>query len=140
MFLIPKSLILGTGPQTRATIARVASGVQPRRHLTQEQIDKHFVDKPSPYTKPERKCILCKHKIEVDYKNPRLLSQFLSPLNGRIYEKHITGLCEKQQTLVRREIIKSRKAMLMPVFYKNPKYNRDPPLFNIDRPQRPNPY
>lgn len=110
------------------------------RNLTQEQVEKQFVDKPSPYTKPTEKCILCKHKIELDYKNPRLLSQFVSSLNGRVYDKHITGLCEKQQTILEREIKKSRKSLLMPFYYKHPKYNKDPPLFNVDRPQRPNPY
>ena len=110
------------------------------RQLTQEQKDKQLVDKPTPYTRPDRQCILCKNKIDLDYKNPRLLSQFVSPLTGRIYEKHITGLCEAQQIKLIREIRKSRSAMLMPIFYKMPKYNKDPPLFNPDRPQRPNPY
>lgn len=110
------------------------------RSLTQEQIDKQFVDASTPYQKPKRRCLLCKHKIQVDYKNPRLLSQFVSTLNGNIYDKHITGLCEKQQIALEREIKKSRRAMLMPMYYKEPKYNKDPPLFNPDRPQRPNPY
>ena len=110
------------------------------RWLSQEQKDKQFVDKPTPYNKADRQCLLCKHKIQLDYRNPRLLSQFVSPLTGKIYDKHITGLCEKQQTVLEVEIKKSRSAMYMPIFYKNPKYNRDPPLVNADRPQRPNPY
>lgn len=110
------------------------------RCLSQEHNDKQFVDKPTPYNRADRQCILCKHKIQLDYRNPRLLSQFVSPLTGKIYDKHITGLCEKQQTVLEVEIRKSRSAMYMPIFYKNPKYNRDPPLFNPDRPQRPNPY
>ena len=112
----------------------------PVRWLTQEQIDKQIVDKPTPYKRPDRQCILCKNKIDLDYKNPRLLSQFISPLNGRIYDKHITGLCEKQQIKLIREVRKAKDAMFMPIFYKNPKYNKDPALFNPDRPQRPNPY
>lgn len=110
------------------------------RLLTQEQKDKQFVNAPTPYQKPKRQCILCKYKIQVDYKNPRLLSQFVSPLNGKIYDKHITGLCEKQQTALQREIRKSRNSRLMPIYYKDPKFNRDPALFNPDRPQRPNPW
>lgn len=110
------------------------------RWLTQEQKEKGFVDAPTPYQKPKKQCMLCKHKIELDYKNPRLLSQFVSSLNGDIYDKHITGLCEKQQTILQREIRKSRRSMLMPIFYKHPKYNRDPQIVNADRPQRPNPY
>lgn len=112
----------------------------PVRLLTQEQKDKQFVDAPTPYQKPARKCILCKHNIQVDYKNPRLLSQFVSSLTGDIYDKHITGLCEMQQVALQREIKKSRNCRLMPIYYRDPKYNRDPPLFNPDRPQRPNPW
>lgn len=110
------------------------------RLLTQEQKDKQFVDAPTPYQKPRRQCILCKHRIQVDYKNPRLLSQFVSTLTGDIYDKHITGLCEKQQTALQREIKKSRNCRLMPIFHKDPRFNRDPALFNPDRPQRPNPW
>lgn len=102
--------------------------------------DKGFVDKPTPYELPKQQCILCKHKIQLDYKNPRLLSQFVSPLNGMVYDKHITGLCELQQTILQREIKKSRLTYLMPIYYRHPKYNADPKLFNPDRPQRPNPY
>lgn len=111
-----------------------------KRQLTQEQKDKQFVDKPTPYEKPNRQCILCKHNIRADYKNPRLLSQFVSPLNGRVYEKHITGLCEKQQTRVELEIKKAQTAMFMPFYYKYPRFNKDPALFNPEKPQRPNPY
>lgn len=117
-----------------------ATRVLQKRFLTQEQKDKQFVDAPTPYQKPKRKCIICRNKIELDYKNPRLLSQFVSSMNGAIYDKHITGLCEEQQNILHREIKKSRRALMMPVYYKDPRYNRDPPLFNPDRPQRPNPY
>jgi len=121
-------------------LRRPKVSVTPVKWLTQEQIDKQFVDKPTPYTRPRRQCILCKHKIELDYRNPRLLSQFISPLNGDIYNKHITGLCEKQQTILERMVRRSRGCMMMPYFYKDPKYNKDPKLFNPDRPQRPNPH
>lgn len=114
--------------------------LQQVKWLTQEQIDKQFVDKPTPFKKPKRLCILCQHNIKLDYKNPRLLSQFVSPINGDIYDKHITGLCEMQQRILQNEIKRSRLSMLMPIYYKDPKYNRDPPLFNPEKPQRPNPY
>lgn len=123
-----------------ATKPQIISRPTTIRWLTQEQVDKGFVDGPTPYQKPKEKCILCRHNIQLDYKNPRLLSQFVSSLNGVVYDKHITGLCEKQQTILEREIKKSRRAMLMPIYYKHPKYNRDPALFNPEKPQRSNPY
>ena len=45
----------------------------------------------NPYEKEQRQCILCKYKIEVNYKNPRLLSQFVSPFTGKLYDRNITG-------------------------------------------------
>lgn len=101
--------------------------------------DAQFVIGPNPYETKKDQCILCKHKIRVDYKNPRLLSQFVSPLTGELYEKHVTGLCTMQQTLVGRELKKSIHALLMPKFYRDPKYNKDPALFNPDRPRGKNP-
>lgn len=96
------------------------------RYLTKEQKDKQFVEGPTPYQREKKVCILCKNKIKLDYKNPRLLSQFVSPLNGHVYEKRITGLCENQQKILVREVKRSIEAMLMPRFYRNPKYNKDP--------------
>lgn len=51
----------------------------------------------NPYEKPQRKCILCEHGIVPNYKNVKLLSQFVSPFTGQKYEKHITGLCQEKQ-------------------------------------------
>lgn len=108
--------------------------------LGTQDLDEKYFGQVTPFERPKQQCLLCKHKIELDYKNPRLLSQFVSPMNGKIYDKHITGLCELQQTILQREIKKSRLAKLMPIYYKHPKYNKDPKLFNPERPQRPNPY
>ncbi|XP_076364363.1 mitochondrial ribosomal protein S18C isoform X2 [Tachypleus tridentatus] len=65
-------------------------------------------DMKNPYEKEKIKCILCKYGIHVDYKNVRLLSQFVSPYTGRIYDKHITGLCDRQQKRVKHEILKAQ--------------------------------
>lgn len=43
------------------------------------QNDDQPVDMPNPFKKEKVECILCKHKIEPDYKNVKLLSQFQSP-------------------------------------------------------------
>ncbi|CAN7942833.1 unnamed protein product [Ixodes hexagonus] len=114
-----------------------------KQETTQAPLDDedmpHF-DMPNPYQKEGRKCILCKHNIEVDYKNVKLLSQFVSSYTGKIYEKHITGLCEKQQLRVKGEIFKARKCGLMPHYLKMPKFLKDPRLFDPFNPSRPNPH
>uniref|UniRef100_A0A5S6QAQ3 28S ribosomal protein S18c, mitochondrial n=1 Tax=Trichuris muris TaxID=70415 RepID=A0A5S6QAQ3_TRIMR len=94
----------------------------------------------NPYERPKSKCVLCRYGITPDYKNARLLSQFLSSFSGRLYQKHVTGLCEKQQRLLKKAIENSRRAGLMPVLAKEPRFLKDPRLFDPMTPQRPNPY
>jgi len=48
--------------------------------------------------------------IEPDYKNVRLLSQFQSRYTGRIYGRHITGLCKHKQMRLEQEIAKAQSA------------------------------
>ncbi|KHN84451.1 28S ribosomal protein S18c, mitochondrial [Toxocara canis] len=91
----------------------------------------------NPYEKEKRKCILCAHRIELDYKNARLLQQFVSSFSGRVYDRHITGLCEHQQKKVVAMIALSRRAGYMPILVKDPKYLRDPKLFDPLKPIRP---
>nr|CAI5854957.1 unnamed protein product [Callosobruchus analis] len=91
----------------------------------------------NPFEKEKLQCVLCKHKIQVDYKNVKLLSQFQSPYTGRIYGKHITGLCTNQQELVEKEIVKAQSAGLMPTYLKDPHFFEDPELFDAERPIRP---
>lgn len=64
----------------------------------------------NPYSKEKQVCILCKQKITPDYKNVRLLSQFVSRFTGRVYGRHITGLCKAQQERLEEEIKKSHDA------------------------------
>ncbi|EFN66189.1 28S ribosomal protein S18c, mitochondrial [Camponotus floridanus] len=94
----------------------------------------------NPYVKEKRKCILCRLNIEPDYKNVRLLSQFQSQHTGRIYESHITGLCKYKQKKLEEEINKARSAGLMGFWTKEPKYVRDPQLFDPNRSFRPHKY
>lgn len=91
----------------------------------------------NPFEKEKKVCILCSNKITPDYKNVRMLSQFQSPYTGRIYGRHITGLCKKQQELVEEEIRKAQKAALMPYYYKDPNYLDDPELYDVENPIRP---
>ncbi|RCN50863.1 putative ribosomal protein S18 [Ancylostoma caninum] len=74
----------------------------------------------NPYKKEDRKCLLCRTGIELDYKNARLLQQFVSTFSGRVYDRHITGLCDHQQKKLVETIALSRKAGYMPVFVKDP--------------------
>lgn len=94
----------------------------------------------NPYKKKQQLCILCELNIEPDYKNVRLLSQFQSRYTGRIYEKHITGLCEYKQKKVEQEIIKAQHAGLMGYMTKDPKFYHDPMLFDPNFPFKPHKY
>ncbi|EPB70701.1 putative ribosomal protein S18 [Ancylostoma ceylanicum] len=91
----------------------------------------------NPYKKEDRKCLLCRTGIELDYKNARLLQQFVSTFSGRVYDRHITGLCDHQQKKLVETIALSRKAGYMPIFVKDPKYTKDPKLFDPLKPIRP---
>lgn len=92
---------------------------------------------PNPFEKENEKCILCKLNITPDYKNVRLLSQFQSPYTGRIYGKHITGLCEEKQKRVELEITKAQDVGLMPYYLKDARFLKDPKLFDSENPLRP---
>ncbi|XP_050500504.1 28S ribosomal protein S18c, mitochondrial [Diabrotica virgifera virgifera] len=100
-------------------------------------IDAPDFEMENPYEKEKVQCILCKHKIEPDYKNVRLLSQFQSPYTGRIYGRHITGLCKQQQEKVEKEIVKAQFAGLMAYYLKEPAFLQDPELFDVEKPIRP---
>ncbi|VDD83256.1 unnamed protein product [Mesocestoides corti] len=63
----------------------------------------------NPYKPTKRQCFICKNNIELDYKNVQLLSQFVSPYTGRVYGRHITGLCIPMQKRVATLIERARK-------------------------------
>ncbi|XP_034837276.1 small ribosomal subunit protein bS18m [Maniola hyperantus] len=94
------------------------------------------VEIENPYKKERRLCILCKLNITPDYKNYRLLSQFQSPYTGRIYGRHITGLCKAKQALVESEIRKAQNCAYLPYYYKNKEFLKDPKLFDPENPIR----
>ncbi|XP_041985228.1 28S ribosomal protein S18c, mitochondrial [Aricia agestis] len=94
------------------------------------------VEMDNPYKKERRQCILCKLNITPDYKNYRLLSQFQSPYTGRIYGRHITGLCKAKQALVETEITKAQNCAYMPYYYKDKAFFKDPKLFDPENPIR----
>ncbi|KAJ8287066.1 hypothetical protein GJAV_G00046650 [Gymnothorax javanicus] len=83
----------------------------------------------NPFKEPDKGCILC--NITVDYKNVQLLSQFISPHTGRIYGRHITGLCGRKQKEISKAIKKAQHMGFMSVTLKNPAFIRDPNICNI---------
>ncbi|GAU93644.1 hypothetical protein RvY_05551 [Ramazzottius varieornatus] len=91
---------------------------------------------PNPYKKPRQKCILCKYDVEVDYKNPRLLSQFVSRFTGKLYDRQTTGLCRYRAEQVVQAIKMSQRAGFMPYVYTEPIYYNDPKLFDPFNPSR----
>ncbi|XP_026754302.1 28S ribosomal protein S18c, mitochondrial [Galleria mellonella] len=94
------------------------------------------VEIENPFKKERRECILCKLNITPDYKNYRLLSQFQSPYTGRIYGRHITGLCKSKQEKVETEIKKAQNCGYMPYYYKDKAFLKDPKLFDPENPIR----
>merc|ERR1712025_442619 len=90
--------------------------------------DKPMTDLPNPYASPPTKCLLCQHDVELDYKNVRLLSQYVSPYTGQIYGRRITGLCVYMQRRVTRLIKRAQFFGLMPYTMKTPEYITDPKL------------
>ncbi|XP_018785604.1 PREDICTED: 28S ribosomal protein S18c, mitochondrial [Bactrocera latifrons] len=98
------------------------------------------IDIPNPFEKERRVCILCKHNIVPDYKNVKLLSQFQSPYTGRIYGRHITGLCKQKQEQVEKAIIRAQNCAMMPTYHKEMDFMQDPRLFDPEKPIRPHKY
>lgn len=128
-----KPLFEGTIPRHFSTTIRTNTA-----STTPESDDP--IDIENPYKKEQRKCILCRLDIHPDYKNVRLLSQFQSPYTGRIYGRHITGLCKAKQEVVEKQITKSQASGHMPSYHKVMDYVNDPRLFDPDRPIRPHKY
>ncbi|XP_016386809.1 28S ribosomal protein S18c, mitochondrial-like [Sinocyclocheilus rhinocerous] len=83
----------------------------------------------NPYKTPPKTCILC--NITVDFRNVQLLSQFISPHTGRIYGRHITGLCGRKQKEVSKAIKKARSMGFMSVTLKDPQFIKDPDICGI---------
>lgn len=98
------------------------------------------VEMNNPFQKEKIRCILCKNNIQPDYKNVQLLSQFQSSYTGRIYGRHITGLCKTMQARVEDEIIKAQAVGLMGVMTKKVEFLKDPKLFDPEKPLRPHKY
>ncbi|KAM3181061.1 hypothetical protein ACTXT7_015088 [Hymenolepis weldensis] len=100
---------------------------------------------PNPYKNKPRQCFICKNNIELDYKvsgihlcmnfkNVQFLSQFVSPYTGRVYGRHITGLCMPMQKRVSRLIERARKFGFMAHEMKETVFFDDPNILQNKRP------
>ncbi|XP_042365802.1 28S ribosomal protein S18c, mitochondrial [Plectropomus leopardus] len=96
-----------------------------------QQEENTFVKMENPYKEPDGGCLLC--SVTVDYKNTQLLSQFVSPHTGRIYGRHITGLCGRKQKEISKAIKKAHSMGFMSVTHKHPQFMKDPKVFPIKR-------
>ncbi|KAH8407104.1 hypothetical protein KR222_006558, partial [Zaprionus bogoriensis] len=98
------------------------------------------VEMANPFEKEPQQCVLCQHGITPHYKNVKLLSQFQSPYTGRIYGRHITGLCKQRQEQVEQAILRAQHCLLMPGYHKDLDFLHDPKLFDPEKPVRPHKY
>ncbi|XP_041815612.1 28S ribosomal protein S18c, mitochondrial [Chelmon rostratus] len=91
--------------------------------------DSMLVKTENPFKEPQKGCILC--NVTVDFKNIQLLSQFISPHTGRIYGRHITGLCGRKQKEVSKAVKRAQSMGFMSVTHKHPEFIRDPNICGI---------
>ncbi|XP_049292049.1 28S ribosomal protein S18c, mitochondrial [Anopheles funestus] len=123
-----------------AAVRAAASLPLPRHYTTSVDNNAPVQLKENPFAKEKVQCILCKHGINPDFKNVQLLSQFQSPYTGRVYGRHITGLCQNRHEQVEREIIKAQNAGFMPTYHKAVEFLNDPKLFDPEKAIRPHKY
>ncbi|KAM8827554.1 small ribosomal subunit protein bS18m isoform 2-T2 [Spinachia spinachia] len=97
-------------------------------HVVQHEDDSLLVME-NPYKEPYTGCLLC--SVTVDFKNTQLLSQFISPHTGRIYGRHVTGLCGRKQKEVSKAIKKAHSMGFMSVTHKHPQFMKDPNICGI---------
>lgn len=122
-----------------ANAAAVNAEESPAEAATKQNADEP-IEIPNPFEKDPQQCILCKHDITPHYKNVKLLSQFQSPYTGRIYGRHITGLCKQKQEDVEKAILRAQRCLLMPGYHKDLDFLHDPKLFDPEKPVRPHKY
>ncbi|XP_041666591.1 28S ribosomal protein S18c, mitochondrial [Cheilinus undulatus] len=103
-------------------------GISASSNVVQRREDV-LVKMENPYKEPQKGCILC--NVPVDFKNTQLLSQFISPHTGRIYGRHITGLCGRKQKEVTKAIKKAQSTGFMSVTHKHPQFMKDQNICSI---------
>ncbi|KAM4611198.1 small ribosomal subunit protein mS40 [Discoglossus pictus] len=113
---------------------------QPWEYLTSEEYIQRYGQKsvwadyrrnhkgPIPPQKTRKTCIrggkacgnpcpICRdQKLGVDYRNVKLLQQFICPYTGMLYDPTKTGVCMKQQKMLLQAITEAKDHGLLPVF------------------------
>ncbi|XP_043208400.1 28S ribosomal protein S18c, mitochondrial-like [Amphibalanus amphitrite] len=120
-----------------AAAAPAASGANTASTSTAASSDAPLFSMENPYQEERRLCIACRHNIQFDYKNVRLLSQFVSPFTGRMYGRHVTGLCRQQHKKLDAEYKKAIACGYMGVMMKEVEFLRDPKICDPTNPVRP---
>uniref|UniRef100_A0A8B9CD51 Small ribosomal subunit protein bS18m n=1 Tax=Anser brachyrhynchus TaxID=132585 RepID=A0A8B9CD51_9AVES len=130
LFPVPPRTGLCAGTPSPPVFALLrASGEQAALGPTGGRLRLGPIEMENPYKEPPKKCVLC--GIKVDYKNVQLLSQFVSPYTGRIYGRHLTGLCNKKQKEISKTIKRAQVLGFMPVMFKNTSFLTDPKICNV---------
>eukprot|EP01135_Chromosphaera_perkinsii_P008212 Nk52_evm1s1181 gene=Nk52_evmTU1s1181 len=79
----------------------------------------------------KRRCPICSNGVtEIDWRDVRLLSQFVTDSSGSILPRRKTGVCARYQNKLRKAIKRARHAGIMPNTYKLPEYKFDPRPFS----------
>ncbi|CAF1342702.1 unnamed protein product [Adineta steineri] len=128
------------GPPKRKSVAASNDDSKPcpsSANFTKKEVDVKYDpndDRPiqmnDPYLPSPHKCIFCEHNLKIDFRNTKLLSQFISPQTGFIFNQRTTGLCYFKQVELEKAILKARRFHLMPYKWKETVYLDDPRLFN----------
>jgi small subunit ribosomal protein S18 len=66
------------------------------------------------YSAKKRFCMFCKNpELEIDYKNVSLLKKYITPESGKIVPSRISGVCNKHERKLAREIKRARQMALL---------------------------
>ncbi len=75
---------------------------------------------PKKVYKTNRKCLFTEQKIEfIDYKDVEVLRKFISPVNGKIKPRRITGTSAKYQRKLAKAIKQAREVGFLPFVAEN---------------------
>ncbi len=75
---------------------------------------------PKKVYKTNRRCLFTEQEIEfIDYKEIEVLKKFVSPINGKIKPRRITGTSAKYQRKLAKAIKQAREVGLLPFVAEN---------------------